>query len=410
MNENRSSSALEALRYPNFRYLWFGLLVANTGAWMQIVAQGWLIYDLTGSALYLGSVGLARAIPMLTLSLVGGAVSDRMDRRRLLYVTNILTGCLAFLLGLDIHLGTVQPWHVLLIAFLSSSVLAFDQPTRQALVPSLVPRSVLLNAIALNSITFNGAAVLGPSLAGLLVPLIGLEGNFFINSVGYLAVIYALYRMKLPPYRSRTSEGARPSVLDDIRQGLSYVTRHKVLLALVLSGAGLSFFARSSIVLFPIFAGDVLQAGVKGLGYLMSANGVGTVLGGIILANLKDFRHKGLLVVTAIILQAILLALFGMSTQLWSSLALLTGFGAASILAASTINTLLQLSTGEAMRGRVMSLFTLSMLGMTPLGQMPLGTLADALGPGYAVMVGALCSLGVLLLALSIEPGLRKVP
>lgn len=409
MKQVRPPSAFEALRYPNFRYLWLGLLVANTGAWMQIVAQGWLIYDLTGSALYLGSVGLARAIPMLTLSLVGGAVSDRMDRRRLLYITNILTGFLAFCLGMDIHLGTVKPWHVLVIAFLSSSVLAFDQPTRQALVPSLVPRSVLLNAVALNSITFNGAAVLGPSLAGLLVPYIGLEGNFFINSVGYLAVIYALYRMELPPRPAR--DGGEPSsVLSDIRQGLSYVARHKVLLALVLSGAGLSFFSRSSIVLFPVFAGDVLHAGVKGLGYLMSANGIGTVLGGLLLANLRDFRRKGLLVVMAITLQAALLSLFGLSTHLWVSLILLTGFGAAAILAASTINTLLQLSTGEAMRGRVMSLFTLSMLGMTPLGQMPLGTLADLLGPGTAVMAGALCSLLVLLAALAIEPGLRKIP
>lgn len=410
----RLPKALAALGYPNFRYLWVGLLLSNTGTWMQTVAQGWLVYQLTDSSVYLGAVGLTRAVPLLFLSLVGGATADRIDRRHLLFITNAVAGLLALALAVDTWTGAVRAWHVLLMSFLSAAVLAFDQPTRQALLPALVPREALFNAVSLNSMTFNGAGIAGSALGGALIPVAGVGGNFFLNFLSYGFVILALARMRLPDEGRRGAEAgaqqaAATSVLGDLREGIAYVRSRRVLLALLASAAGLSFFGRSYQALLPVFARDVLQAGVTGLGLLTAAPGVGTVAGALVLANLGDGRGKGrLLMGTGLGLSGVLAA-FAVSRLFLPSLVFLVLSGAASILASATINTLLQLSVEDRMRGRVMSMYTFTMLGMMPLGQMPLGAAAQAIGAPLAVAFSAAASAAVVVTAAAWEPRLRRL-
>lgn len=396
--------AFAALRYPNFRAMWIALLLSNTGTWMQTVSQGWLVYQLTDSQVYLGSVGLVRALPLLALSLVGGAMADRFDRRKVLYVTNTAAALLSLLLAVLTWTGAVRVWHILAIGLLSAAVLSFDQPTRQAFIPTLVPREALMNAISLNSMTFNGAAVFGPALAGALVPWIGLGGNFLLNALSYAFVPLALSRMALPPQPARAP---RP-VLDDLREGLLYVRGRATLVSLLVAAAGLSFFARSYIALLPVFARDILHVGVQGLGLLMAAPGLGTVMGALLLANLGDFRAKGRLLLGSGLGLTVILVAFAFCRVYAASLVLLVFVGGASVVASSLINTLLQLSVGDAMRGRVMSMYTLTMLGMLPLGQMPLGALGEALGAPWAVASFA-CVAGLILLgAATFNRSLRK--
>ncbi|MGB9804829.1 MFS transporter, partial [Desulfofundulus sp.] len=200
-------STFRALQYRNFRLLWISLLISNAGTWMQMVAQGWLIYELTRSAFYLGLVGLMQAVPRFTFSLFGGAVADRLDRKRLLCFTQAAAMSLALILAVLAYTRLIRVWHILVVSFLNSLVMTFDQPARQALVSDLVDREDLVNAIALNSMAFNGAAVLGPSLGGFLLSAMGAPGCFFLNGVSFLAVIAALYRMNVPVASEREFQG-----------------------------------------------------------------------------------------------------------------------------------------------------------------------------------------------------------
>lgn len=394
-----------ALRHRDFRYLWLGLLASNTGTWMQMVAQGWLIYELTDSPLYLGLVGLARGGPIIIFSLFGGTLADRVDRRKLLYFTNLLATAFALLLAILTWTGRVEVWHVLLLAFLSASVLAFDQPTRQALVPTLVPREALFNAVALNSMTFNGAAIFGPALAGMLVPIIGVAGNFLINALSYGFVLLALWRMNIPAFIAPP----RTKLLDDLIEGFRYLRSQPLLLGLLGMTVAVSFFGRSYIGLMPVFARDVVDAGVEGLGVMMSAPGLGTVIGAFTLASLGSFRRKGALVIVSGISLGVILVAFAYSRSFYTSTMLLVLVGGLAILTSSTINTLLQLTVEDRLRGRVMSMYTLSMLGMHPLGQLPLGALAEVAGAPLAVSLGALAMGAAILIALWAVPQIRRL-
>ncbi|MBX6350022.1 MAG: MFS transporter [Clostridia bacterium] len=381
---------MAALGEPNFRLFWVGLFLSNVGSWIQTVAQGWLVYELTDSSAYLGAVGASRAVPLVALSLVGGTFADRFDRRRLLYATNAASAALALALAVDTWLGWVRPWHVLATSFLAAAVLAFDQPARQALLPALVPRELLLNAISLNSMTFNGAAILGSALGGALVAPIGTGGCFFVNGLSFGIVILALRRMRLPSGAAGSPGRPGGSLLGDLAEALAYVRRRRVILALLVTAAGTSFFARGYQALLPVFARDVLAVGVRGLGWLSAAPGAGTVAGALSLAALGEVGGKGrLLLATSLGLAGTLVG-FAYARSLVLAALLLLLSGAFSILASATLQTLLQLGVDDRMRGRVMSMYTLTMLGMMPLGQLPLGAAADLVGAPAAVALGAL--------------------
>lgn len=388
----RAPRRFGALRRRNFVLFWVGLITSNTGTWMQLVAQGFLVYQLTGSKALLGVVGLARAIPMLCFPLWGGVLADRVDRIKLLWVTQ--TAQLATVLALAVvtSTGLVAPWHVIAASFASAVAGAFDQPARQALLPQLVPKEDLLSATSLNSAVFNGAAFTGPALYGLVAPFIGIAGAFYLNAASYGAVFLALALLRLPGQPRGVTRG---NPLQNLLEGLRYVRAHQTLGTLVLLAAVASFFGRSYTFLLPALVQDVLARGrapetqLVYQSYLTSAAGLGTLLGAFGVAGLGGAWRKGRLLFGSALVFTLLLALFGLSSVYWLSAALLLGVGLANNVFSATTSTLLQLLAPGHLRGRVMSLYTLCFLGLTPLGSGLIGPLAEVIGTRGAIVLGA---------------------
>lgn len=394
-----------ALRYRNFRLLWISLIVSSVGTWMQIVAQSLLVLQIThGSALALGIVALAQASSFFPFALIGGGVADRVDKRRFLLITQSLSMLLAFILGVLTITGVVQVWMIVVLAICSGTVLSFDQPTRSSLIPVLVPRQDLMNAISLQSVVFNGSAVIGPVLAGIAIGLLGYAGhalgltsslagyagNFFLNSLSYLGVLIVLYLIRVPKDAAEQSTERRGPMLTSIRAALGAVRRDPAL-PWVLSGyAALLFFGPSSTLILPIFATQILHLSPFQLGLLFSASGLGTLIGALIIASLGDFRYKGVLLLTAFLLWTGALLLFAFSRVFWLSLLALLLFGMSQNGVGATVMTLAQLRVPPQMRGRVMSLNTLLIMGVRPLGDFPASGLIALIGGPLTVIISAL--------------------
>ncbi|HEU5100360.1 MAG TPA: MFS transporter, partial [Roseiflexaceae bacterium] len=329
-----------ALRHRNFTLIWSGLLVSNMGTWMQNVAQSWLIYKLTGNnPLYLGWLGLAFAIPMVLVPPLGGALADRVDRIKLLYVTQTLSLLLAALLAALAWSGVVQPWHILLTTFGGALLLAFDNPTRQALIPELVPREDLLNALSLNSATYTGAALVGPALAGVLLDIVGAGWLFMLNAISFLAVIRALRSMRDLPVRPKRVVPLR----DALFGGFVYAWRHKLTLFLLLLSALAALFGRSYQQLLPIFADDIWRVGAGGYGTLLAAGGAGALIGAFAMASIKGIeRQARVLIVSGLVFCATLVA-FVLCPFFWLGVALLVVVGIAATVFSTMIATMIQL-------------------------------------------------------------------
>ncbi len=385
-----TSGAFGALRHRNYRLYWFGFLVSNSGMWIQMVAQAWLVYDLSGKASWLGAIGAVRALPIIILSLVGGTVADRFDNRKILYVTQSILTLSALTLGILTYTGVVQIWHVLALSMLNAIATAFDNPTRQSLVPRLVPREHLHTAIVLNAIAFNGASIFGAALTGLLVPVVGLAGCFFLNALSFSAVFLALKEIDFPEAGASRRSG---SMLSDLVEGLRYILRNPVILALISMAAVNSFFARPYQQFLTVFAKDVLRGDVGLAGIMQSVPSVGTVIFMLTIASLRDFRRKGLLLVGAGLGFTASMIAFAWSKNLYLSLMLLVIVGGCNMTWQTTLNTLLQTNVNDEMRGRVMSAYTITALAMMPLGQGPMGISMDRLGPERALTLGAGISL-----------------
>ncbi len=375
-----------ALAHRNYRLLWTGLIVSNVGTWMQLVSQGWLIHEMTGRATDLGILGLARAVPLIVLSLVGGTIADRVDKRRLLYVTQTLAALFAILQGALAQAGLIQVWHIWVIGFASAAVLAFDQPTRQAMLPHLVPREDFMSAITLFAVTFNGASALGPALAGLLVPAAGYAWAFYANGISFAAVLLALALMRLPPPVARPSQ---PPVLRQVGEGLRYIWRHSTVRSLTLLAAAFGFFGAPYNAMLPVYR-VVLGIDERALGFLSSAPGLGTLLGGLALTQLAHVKWKGRLLVGAAGAFVVFLIAFATSPSYLLSVALLVAVGACVTAFSSTTQTLLQHATDDRMRGRVVSMFTITVIGFQPLGALDLGWAVDHLGAPLAISLAAL--------------------
>jgi MFS family permease len=371
------SARFAALHHRNFSLLWSGVIVSNVGTWMQNVAQSWLVLQLTNSPLWLGLLGLSFAIPMVTLPLVGGAVVDRVPRVRLLYLTQSGQMALAFALALLTWSRQVTVWHILLASFLGATLLAFDNPARQALVYDLVPREDLLNALSLNAATYTGAALVGPALAGVLLVPFGAGGLFFINGVSFLAVLFALGAMR--GVRSRGSAVAAP-LGQAMRAGLAYVLRTRYVLGLLALSAMAAIFGRSYQNLLPVFARDIWQAGAAGYGLLLSAAGAGAVIGALGLAAFGRDSRQGPLMVVSGMAFSICLMLFALTPEFRAGVALLLAVGAMATVFTTLISTQLQTLTPNELRGRVMSLYAITLIGLPSLGALAAGGLAEQLG------------------------------
>ena len=358
---------------------------------MQSVAQAWLVYRMTGSSLLLGSVGFASQFPVFLVAPLGGIVADRMNRHRVVIGTQIASMVLAFMLAALTLSGRVQVWHIFVLAVLLGVVNAFDIPGRQAFLVDMVGKEDLMNAIALNSSMFNGARIIGPAIAGILVAKIGEGWCFFANAVSYIAVIIGLVMMRV---QARALSTAAGSPLAHILQGFRWVWDTGPIRALLLLLGLVSLVAMPYTVLMPVFADKVLHGGARGLGILMGATGVGALLGALTLASRTGVRGLGRWVAYSCGGFGVSLILFAFSRSFWLSVALLLPVGFCMMLQMSSSNTLIQAMVPDELRGRVMALYSMMFMGMAPFGALLGGALADRLGAPVTVAVGAVASLG----------------
>ena len=394
-------SPFAALRHRNFQLYFGGQLVSNAGTWMQIIAQGWLVYQLTHSDLSLGIVGFAAAIPSLLVTPWGGVVVDRVQKRALLMVTQAGAMLLAFILGALAFAGVVREWHIVLLAAGLGLVNAFDAPARQAFVVELVGRRDLANGIALNSLMFNSARVVGPALGGMLLALVGPAWCFTINGLSFLAVILGLAAMKFEPHQPvKRTESPWMQLSDGVR----YAAGEAEIAGLLLLSLAFSVFGISYATVLPAFVAQVLNQGAAAYGWVTTATGVGAVTGALIIAHHRGARWRGNWLVAASLGFPLVLGLFAFTSTLPASLILAFGLGIGFMTQFTMINTLLQTRVDDALRGRVMALYTLTFFGLAPFGNLAVGALSEKIGLTYAIGLFALLSF---ILAAAI---LRKVP
>lgn len=377
-------AALAPLRYRNFRLLWTGLIVSNTGSWMQFVALGYLVDRLTGSPVYLGLLAATQAVPRLLFALLGGTTADRVDRRGLLLATNLVLMSSATTLAVLTAMHRIQIWQIFVIAALNSLVQAFDMPARHSMVPSLVAEHEVLTAISLNSVAFNGAGIVGPSLGGVVIAAVGESGAFFVNAASYFAVLAALLLMSVP----RQERVGRVRVSEDFREGLALLRHHPQIVWLLGTVAVLSFFGRPYVRLMPSFAREVVHVGAEGLGLLQSAPGIGTVAALVVVGWLSSRRGKGGLLGTATLSFGAAVVAFGLMRWFWPAMLVLIAVGTTQALAMASANTLLQLTVPTHARGRAMGLYSMVAFGGFALGSLPVGALADYIGVGSALSAG----------------------
>jgi MFS family permease len=395
---------LHALRHRNFRLFFGGQLISLVGTWMQSVAQSWLVYRLTGSALLLGTVGFASQIPVLLLAPVGGVVADRHNRHRIVVATQASAMILALVLAALTLSNRIQVWQIMVLGSLMGVVNAFDIAARQSFIVEMVGKDDLMNAIALNSSMFNGARVIGPAVAGVLVASIGEGWCFFANGVSYLAVIGGLLAMRLPPPRV-PDRSASP--LENVLEGFRYARHTAPVRALLMLVGLVSLVGVPYTVLMPIFADQILHGGARGLGILMGATGLGALFGALTLAARSGLRGLGRLIFLAAAGFGASVTIFSFSRWFWLSALLLIPAGFCLMLQMACTNTLLQSMTPDRLRGRVMSLYSMMFMGMAPFGALMAGLLAHRLGaPVTVALGGAGCLAGAAVFSTRL-PGLR---
>jgi len=395
-----------ALESRNFRLLWFGLLTSNVGTWMATTAEAWLVSELEPgrSAVALGLIGASFAGPMLLLPPLGGALADRVPRLRLLRGAQIAYLALSVTLTILTLTDNLSLWLLMANAFLTGVVLAFDNPTRQALVPDLVARSALTSAVSLNGMVFTGAMLVGPALAGLLIPVIGAGGVFAVNSVSYLAVLWSLRQIRGVPERS--GRGGTDGVLATMAAGFAYVRATPAVATLLTLSLLSGLLGRSYGPLLVVFARDVHGVGLGAFGVLVAAPGLGTLIGALGLASrAREIRRKGHWVLAATLASGGMLGAFAAAPGYAAALPLLLAAALCGTVASVLTATMLQLETPPALRGRVMGLYALTLIGVPALGTLLLGTAADRVGVRAAVGAAA-ALLGVATLLMARRPGL----
>lgn len=356
--------------------LWIGLLVSNLGSWMQLTATGYFIAKLAGSgetaALYLGFQGLARAIPVVILSPVGGLVADIYPRRRVLFVTNTAMALIALILAIFTSLGKMNIFGLILISAANAAAQSFDSPVRQSWVPLLVDREYIGNAIGLNSVAFNAPAVIGPAVAGILIASIGIAGSFYINAVATLAVVVALAFMQEAPPTAKRPEAFLPSIVE----GLQFLFNHRILKWIISVFILTALLVRPYSTLLPAFVVNLLHANARGLGIAIAATGIGGFAGALLTAYLGSRERRGTVwLISAVVMAAGVFAL-GFVQKLWISLPILFIIGTATLAFLGQSNTLIQTLSPDNVRGRAISVYTMVALGVVPGGALIVGAIA----------------------------------
>ncbi len=370
-----------ALRNRDFRLFWSGNFLSNIGTWMQNVAQGWLVLQITNSAFWLGVVGFASTIPILLFALIGGVIADHMDKRKLLIGTQSAMMIFAFAMAVLAYLKIITVAEIAVLAAGTGIAMSLNTPTYQALVPQLVPREDLTNAIALNSAQFNMSRVLGPTLGGFAMAALTVAGNFFLNGLSFLAVIIALTKIR---YTRQPSPG-EGRLWAKLNQGFAYVFQRDEMLSLVLLVGIASVLALPYLVFIPYFARDVLHSDERGLGILMACSGIGSFFGAGTIAYMTKVARRGRFVFSAGLCFFAAIFAFTFSRSFALSELLLTLAGYCMVLMVATINSLLQHLSNDEMRGRVMSIYSTAFLGLPPIGSLIAGSLARVVGAPHAI-------------------------
>lgn len=385
----RDIRVFSALHHRNFRLFWFGQIISVTGTWMQSIGQAWLVLQLTHNAFLLGVVSALQFLPVLVLSLVGGVVADKLPKRRLLMFTQTVAMIQAFAMFALAATGTVRVWHVMVLAACLGTVNALDMPTRQAFITEMVGRDDLMNAISLNSAQFNASRVVGPGIAGVLIAVLGIPPLFLVNAVSYVAVLVGLAMMD--PTRLHAPVGARVSdrPLRQIRDGVAFAWRTPPIRLALLMIFAVSTFGMNFNIILPLLAERTFRTGATGYGVMSSLLGFGSLVAALVLAGTVKRPRVGLLVASAgaFSVLEIVLARIQAPIPAYGALALI---GFATIAFAATANTLLQTNSPDAMRGRVMALYSMLFAGSTPIGALAIGALAGRVGASGALFIGAL--------------------
>ena len=395
-----------ALQHRNYRLFFIGQLISLTGTWMQNMAERWLVYQLTASPFKLGVVSFASGVPVLLFSLWGGVVADRVQKRRLLIATQAFMALLALTLTIDVLLGTVQWWHVGILAFLLGTANAFDAPARQAFVVEMVGRRELLNAIALNSAMFNSARIVGPALAGITLAAFGAAWCFALNAASFLAVIVGLAMMEVAPYVGAVRT---ESALRQMREGVTFIWHHPYVRPLIALVAVANLFALGYMALLPAFAQDVLHVGTVGYGFMTTAIGVGALGGALLIASLGDYQHKGLMLATGNLLFPVMVIALALSKSYHLTLGCLVVTGLGFMTQNATANTLVQTTVPDALRGRVMSVYMMVFQGFFPIGALIAGSVAERFGVPAGAAFGGVVALAYGLLLHWRVPRLRAL-
>jgi MFS family permease len=402
--QRRVPAMFRSLRYRDFALFWTGNFLSNIGTWMQNLALGWQILVMTNSPFLLGLNGFLGTLPSLVFSLPGGAIADRLNRRKLMLITQTSMALLALALALLTSFHVIRIGEILAISSLTGLASALNNPAYQALVPDLVEREDLVNAVALNSAQFNMSRAIGPTLAGLALGKVGTAGCFYLNSVSFLALIIALLVINVPVRPAAEASTVWGAMLD----GLRFVNQHRLIIILLSIPSFLSLLGLPFVVLMPVFARDLLRVGPSGLGYLMAGAGLGAVLSALTLAAQRSAERKGGFIITSAAVFSLALILLAHAYSFWWAFFLLMVLGATMVGALALINTTLQIISPPELRGRIMSFYTLTVMGLAPLGSLWVGSVAEISGTRFALSLGGAICLIYFLILLASLPRLRR--
>ncbi len=396
---------LSALRHRNYRLYWFGQLSSVLAQSMETIAQSWLVLELTNSPLILGLTGLTHAVPTIALTLLGGVLADRADRRRIMIMTQAASAVVFFCLATLVSTGLIRLWHVIVAAFLSGSLKAFDRPSRMALLPQMVPREDMANAVAMGGSIWQLNRLIGPAVAGMSIYLLGIGPTYYICFVAsFMAVgLWLFIRAKREPL-----ESSRSGLLGHMMEGINFIRENELFYIFIAMTFFNSVFGMSYLILMPVFARDILLVGSQGYGFLQSAGGAGALGGTLMVAYLAQSGKKIWQAILGAIIFGLLLITFSFSPWYQLSLAMAFLMGWASQFYMTTINTLLQLNVPEQLRGRVMGIYGLTW-DLMPAGGAILGTIAEFAGAPIAVAVGGFLVSGMALSVALYSPRLRRL-
>lgn len=397
----RIPATFAALRYPNYKKWFAGQVLSLMGTWMQSVAQGWLVYQLTGSKFALGTIAFIGTLPTLFLMLPGGVVADRVPKRRLLIITQASMMVFALILAGLAWSGRLQVWQIGVLAFLLGVANSFDAPARMAIVPELVDdREDMQNAIALNAMMFNMARVVGPAVGGLVLAAAGAAWCFALNAASFLAVLIALLLLVLPNDLGHPSDRR---VFADIGEGIRFIAHHSVIRPIIILVGASALFGFSYAVLLPAYASDVVNVGEAGYGLMNAAVGVGALVGSLVIASLSRRGNRGRILTFGSLLFPIALLGLALTRSFYVALALLVLVGFGFVTQNVQANTLVQTLSPDALRGRVTSVYSLMFFGSAPFGSLLAGGVAQLVGSSLAIGLGAamslLFSLGLIIFA-----------